>query len=489
VGQTDDVLPDFDTCYRALAGRDARFDGVFFTGVRTTGIYCRPICPAQQPKPANVHFYASAAAAVAAGFRACRRCRPDAVPGSRQWDARGDLAARALRLIAAGALDDGGVGAVAGALHVSERHLHRVLVAEVGAGPLALARTRRAQTARLLLDETDLTVTDVAFAAGFASVRQFNDTMRAEFGATPTELRRSRRRAPRPEAAPGSLTLRLRHRDPYDAEGVLDHLRARAVPGLESVDGDTWTRALRTPRGATAVSVTPRAGHVVVTLAPDHLEDLPMLVAAVRRSWDLDADPAAIEPVLAADPALAPLIVARPGTRIFTHADGFEAAVRAVLGQRISVASARSSVARLVAQHGAAVDGSGSELRAFPAPESMVDVELPGLPARLSATIREIATRVADGRLVVDASADRDEFRTRMLEIPGVGPWTVEYTALRGLADPDAFPATDLVLAREVTARGADPARWRPWRAYGAMHLWNAAPAAATKRTKKREAA
>ena len=469
------MLPDFETCYRAVTSRDPRFDGAFFTAVSTTGIYCRSICPAQMPRRENVHFYGSAAAAVAAGFRACRRCRPDAVPGSRQWDTRADLAGRALRLIANGTADDGGVATLAGRLHVSERHLHRTLVAEVGAGPLALARTRRAQTARLLLDETDLTMSEVAFAAGFASVRQFNDTMRAEFGATPSHLRAARRTKVLLAAEPGTLALRLRQRPPYDRAGVLDFLRVRAVEGLEHVDATTVTRTVRVPSGPVVVEATPGDTHLNVRFVLRSLDELPLLVASLRRSFDLDADPAAVDELLGADPLLAAEVAARPGLRVPGSPDGFELAVRALLGQRVSVASARASAGRLVGEYGepVAAPASSGITHAFPTAATLVEAALRGLPVRLAATIRALALEVATGRLGLDPGVDRDDARARLLAVPGIGPWTTEYIAMRAWGDPDAFPATDLILARAVAERGADPDRWHPWRAYAAMHLWN----------------
>jgi AraC family transcriptional regulator of adaptative response / DNA-3-methyladenine glycosylase II len=476
-GRIDLVLPDFDTCYRAVSSRDPRFDGRFFTGVSTTGIYCRSICPAQTPRRENVRFYGSAAAAVAAGFRACRRCRPDTVPGSRQWDARGDLAGRALRLIASGAADDGGVAALATMLHVSERHLHRVLVDEVGAGPLALARTRRAQTARLLLDETSLPMSDVAFAAGFASVRQFNDTVREEFGATPTELRRAVRRAPLAAEA-GTLALRLRHREPYDATLMLDFLDAHAVPGLEQVHDGTFTRAVRGTDGPVLVSATPADGHQRVRIGACGLADVPRIVAALRRTFDLDADPTAVDDALGGDPLLARSVKARPGLRVPGAPEGFELVIRALLGQRISVAAARMSTAKLVAECGKPLDASsglsedGGPTHGFPAPEALAGAELTHLPGRLAGTVRTVAASVADGSLDVEPGVDRDEARAQLLALHGVGPWTADYVAMRGWGDPDAFPETDLILRREVERRGADPSRWRPWRAYAAMHLW-----------------
>ncbi|HTR71721.1 MAG TPA: Ada metal-binding domain-containing protein [Mycobacteriales bacterium] len=461
---------DHESCYRAVASRDARFDGRFVTAVRTTGIYCRPSCPAQTPKRENVNFYPSAAAAVAAGFRACKRCRPEAAPGSRDWDVRGDLAARALRAIAAGAIDhDGGVPALAASLHVSERHLHRVLVAEVGAGPLALARTRRAQTARLLLDATALPVAEVAFTAGFASVRQFNDTIREQFGMTPREIRR---RTPEPLAASGTLTLRLAVRAPYATRPTLDWLARHLVPGLEQLDGTTYRRALAT--GAmVALDLTPEAASL--TTAIEDVRTLPDTVARSRRMLDADADPHAVDATLATDPALAALVAARPGLRVPGAADGFEVLIRTVLAQQVSLAAANTFARRLVDVYGKPLDAPvGTVTARFPEATTLADASYAGvgLTGSRIAAVRAAAEAIASGRLTLDPSADREHVRAALLAIPGVGPWTAEYVAMRALGDPDAFPLADLVLRRRVTDLGLDPDRWRPWRAYAAMHLW-----------------
>jgi AraC family transcriptional regulator, regulatory protein of adaptative response / DNA-3-methyladenine glycosylase II len=465
---------DFDTCYRAVEARDGRFDGQVFTAVLTTGIYCRPSCPSRTPLAANVRFYPSAAAAVAAGFRACKRCRPDALPGSRAWDHRGDLVARALRLIAAGEVDEHGVGGLATRLAVSERHLHRSLVAEVGVGPLALARTRRAQTARLLADQTALSMTDIAFAAGFASVRQFNDVMREEFGCPPSELRRRER--PGSETNGGGLVLRLVHREPYASAELLGFLAARAVAGLEDAsEPAVYRRVLTTAHGPAVVALQPGDGHVTARLRLPDLADLGGVVARLRRLLDLDSDPYAVDGVLASDPALAPLVAERPGLRVPGTVDGFELGVRAILGQQVSVAGARTLAGRIVAAFGEALpEQEGMLERAFPTPGVLAEADLAGFGltgARMRA-LRVLAAEVASGRLPLDPGADRAETRARLLALPGVGPWTAEYIAMRALADPDAWPDSDLVLRRAVAARGARPETWRPWRAYGALHLW-----------------
>jgi AraC family transcriptional regulator, regulatory protein of adaptative response / DNA-3-methyladenine glycosylase II len=464
---------DHDGCYRAVASRDARFDGRFVTAVTTTGIYCRPSCPAQTPKRENVQFYPCAAAAVAAGFRACKRCRPEAAPGSREWDLRGDLAARALRAIAAGAIDgtsggtDGGVPALARSLHVSERHLHRVLVAEVGAGPLALARTRRAQTARLLLDATDLPITTVAFTAGFASLRQFNDTMRDHFGMAPREIRR---RPSSQLASAGSLTLRLTVRAPYAMDSMLGWLGLHLVAGVEELDGTTYRRVL--PSGS-VVAMQIGADAACLTTNIEDVRTLPDTVARCRRMLDADADPLAVDATLGEDPQLAAMVAARPGVRVPGTADGFELLVRTVLAQQVSVASAHTFARRLVDEYGKPLDSpSGTLIARFPTADALADASYDGigLTGGRIKTLRAIATAHTSGDLILDPSADRDETRAKLLAMPGIGPWTADYVAMRALGDPDAFPATDLVLRRK--AAGMTPERWRPWRSYAAMHLW-----------------
>lgn len=490
------MIEDFEQCYRAVQSRDARFDGWFFTAVRTTGIYCRPSCPALTPKPGNVTFHPTAAAAQAAGYRACLRCRPDASPGSPEWNLRADLVGRAMRLIADGVVDREGVQGLARRLHYSERHLHRQLVAEVGAGPLALARAQRANAARLLVETSDLPLSQVAFAAGFASIRQFNDTIREVFAKTPSELR-ARRRG-RDEVAPGSLTVRLPFRAPLDGGGLLAFLAVRTVPGVEEVTADgTYHRTLRLPRGAGVVSVRLPVGpddrHVVATLRLDDLRDLSAAVERTRRLLDLDADPVAVDGHLGADPLLAPLVAATPGRRVPGTVDGAELAVRAVLGQQVSVAGARTMAGRLVAAAGTPLgEPVGGLTHLFPAPGQIVDgLDALGMPAARKRALAGLAEALTGDDLVLDPGADRPTTEAHLLALPGIGPWTASYIAMRALADPDAFLPADLGVRHALTALGqaADPAaatalaeRWRPWRAYALQHLWaslGGAPAAA----------
>lgn len=487
------MVEDFEQCYRAVRSKDARFDGWFVTAVTSTGIYCRPSCPAITPKRANVRFLPSAAAAQRSGFRACKRCRPDASPGSPEWNLRADAVGRAMRLIRDGAVEREGVNGLAQRLGFSERHLHRQLVAELGAGPLALARAQRAQTARLLIETTALPFTDVAFAAGFPSIRQFNDTVREVFATTPTELRRGARRNGHGEATTG-LTLRLRHRAPFDAAGLLAFLGARAVPGVETWDParHVYRRVLALPHGPAVVALVPGdppAGgeaYVRCELVLTDLRDLAAAVQRCRRLLDLDADPVAVDAVLSADPLLAPLVRRVPGRRVPGAVDGAELAVRAVLGQQISVAGARTLAGRLTTSLGEPLpDGLADDelTHAFPTAAALAAADPASLPltrARAHALVGLCAT-IADGSLALDPGADRAATRERLLALPGIGPWTADYVAMRALGDPDAFLATDLGVrkALEQLDHAADPSaatqraeRWRPWRAYAVQHLW-----------------
>ncbi|MGA4990528.1 AlkA N-terminal domain-containing protein [Nonomuraea bangladeshensis] len=464
---------DFDSCYRAVSARDARFDGRFYTAVTTTRIYCRPICPARTPASRNVRFYRHAASAEAAGFRPCKRCRPELSPGDPGWDLRGDLVGRALRLIDDGAADERGVAGLARRLHITERHLHRLFVAELGAGPLAVARTKRLLLAKQLLTETVLPITDVAFAAGFGSVRQFNATMRETYGFTPSELRATA--GGRPVAVPDSgaeaagpapLRLRLHRREPYDVDAVFAFLAARAIPGLESADRTSYARAV--PGGT--IMLTPRPDHVALDVAVADTRQLARVVARCRRLLDLDADPEAISEALGRT-SLGPLVAARPGLRVPGTFDGFELAVRAVVGQQVSVAGARTLLGRIVAR--AAAPGG-----LFPAPGHLLETDLTGLglTGRRIATLKELASRITAGHLDLDGGQDPAEAVAALLEVPGIGPWTAGYVALRALRDPDAWPAGDLVLRKRMAALGIpddETERWRPWRAYAALHLWS----------------
>jgi AraC family transcriptional regulator of adaptative response / DNA-3-methyladenine glycosylase II len=466
---------DEDAAYRAVASRDARFDGMFYTGVRTTGIYCRPSCSARTPHRRNVGFYPSSAAAQRAGFRACKMCRPDATPGSADWNSSADLAGRAVRLIADGVIDRDGVAGLARAVGYSERQLSRALVASLGAPPLALARAQRAQTARILLETTDLAASDIAFAAGFASIRQFNDTIREIFASTPSQLRAGRS-APRGE--PGTIDLRLAYRAPMDLEATLRFLAGRAVAGLESYDGTTLTRTLRLPHGAGLVSLTPATGYVAARLRLADHRDLAAAVARVRRLLDLDADPLAVDEVLAAQPVLAGLVARRPGLRSPGAVDGFEMAVRAVVGQQVSVAAARTVLGRIVAEHGRVAFDPHPQWRLFPEPEVIAGLDPAALPMPRARgrSLVALAAAMAEGSVVLGAGSERAGTRAALLALPGIGPWTADYLLMRALGDPDVYLGTDLgirqALARLPGSGDLDPGATAPWRSYLSHHLW-----------------
>ncbi|MFW3170803.1 AlkA N-terminal domain-containing protein [Geodermatophilus sp. CPCC 206100] len=471
---------DPERCYRAVASRDARFDGWFFTAVGTTGIYCRPSCPARTPLARNVSFFSTAAAAQGAGYRACRRCRPDAVPGSPEWDVRADVVARAMRLIGDGEVERTGVPGLAARLGYSERQLHRLLVGELGVGPLALARAQRAQTARLLIETTALPMADVAFAAGFASIRQFNDTVREVYATTPTGLRGTAPAAP--SGAPGELVLRLAARAPYPAEEVLHFLGAHAVPGLEEWDGTTFARVLDLPHGPAVVRLSPAADGspaVSARLRLPELRDLGVAVARCRRMLDLDADPAAVDDVLSTDAALAALVAGAPGRRVPASPDADELAVRAVLGQQVSVAGARTLTARLLTAAGTPLpEPVGTLTHAFPRAAALAGADLTavGLTGARRRTVHALAAALACGAVCLDAGADREEATGALRAVPGIGPWTAALVALRGLADPDVWLPGDLALRRSLARLGSSDSdaatRWRPWRSYAVMHLW-----------------
>jgi AraC family transcriptional regulator of adaptative response / DNA-3-methyladenine glycosylase II len=493
--------PVFAQRYRAMSARDSRFDGQFITGVHSTGIYCRPSCPAVTPRADNVTFYLTAAAAHEAGLRACKRCLPDAVPGSPEWNVRDDLAARAMRLIADGVVEREGVPGLAHRLGYTPRHLGRVLTAELGAGPLALARAHRAQTARLLLAGTDMPITDVAFAAGFSSVRQFNETMAEIYHVAPGAIRASarRRRPVAPSTATGaSLTLRLPARAPFDGARVLAFLGARAIAGMESAATGpddpvpAYSRALRLPHGPAAIRLTLSgdADAPAVECAAElaDMADLAPLVARVRRLLDLDADAEAIDTALADDPALAATVAAAPGIRVPGAVDPEEILFRALIGQQISVPAARTALARLTDALGEPVSVAGFT-RLFPTPAAIAEHGRDVLrgPGRRIDAIIGAAAALADGSLVIDVGESRAELESRLLALPGVGAGTAGYVALRVLGSPDVLLTGDLALRqgaarlglpddpRQLAARGAS---WAPWRSYAGMHLWESAHAA-----------
>ncbi|MBK3575337.1 DNA-3-methyladenine glycosylase 2 family protein [Streptomyces sp. MBT65] len=473
---------DTERCVRAVQSKDARFDGWFFTAVLTTRIYCRPSCPVVPPKPENMTFYPSAAACQQAGFRACKRCRPDTSPGSPEWNQRADLVARAMRLIADGTVDREGVPGLAARLGYSTRQIERQLLAELGAGPLALARAQRAQTARLLIETTALPMAEIAFAAGFSSIRTFNDTVRDVFALSPSELRN--RRPKTAVLTPGTLTLRLPFRAPLNPDNLFGHLAATAVPGVEEWRAGAYRRTLRLPYGHGIVSLTPRSDHIACRLTLSDLRDLPVAISRCRRMLDLDADPVAVDDQLRTDPVLAPLVDKAPGRRVPRTVDEAEFAVRAVLGQQVSTAAARTHAARLVTAHGEPVDDpEGGLTHLFPSPESLaaLNPETLAMPNTRRTTFTTLVAQLADGTLHLGVESDWAETRTRLLALPGFGPWTADVIAMRALGDPDAFLPTDLGIRRAAQELGlpstpaaltARAAAWRPWRAYAVQYLW-----------------
>jgi AraC family transcriptional regulator, regulatory protein of adaptative response / DNA-3-methyladenine glycosylase II len=521
---------DDERWYQAAISKDARFDGVFFIGVSSTGIYCRPSCPAITPKREHMRYYRTAAAAQEAGYRACKRCRPDASPGSPEWNIRADVVGRAMRLIADGVVDRDGVAGLAGRLGYEQRQVRRLITAELGAGPLAIARAQRAQTARVLTETTTLPLSEIAFAAGFTSIRQFNDTMRAVFAVTPTDLRdraarggagmgsrgkamgsggkarpRQARRVLRlagpmsDPAAPGLIRLRLPYRAPVDLDRMLGFLAARAIPGVESVEDGWYRRTLLLPNGTGLMSVgSPGgdAGYIDCELQLEDLRDLTAAVQRCRRLLDLDADPETVSASLAASgPVLAPLVLARPGRRVPGHVDGNELALRAVLGQQVSVAAARRLGARLVATYGKPLERpEGTLTHCFPTAETLAAADpatLP-MPRARAAALTGLAAALASGDLSLDPGAERDRAEAQLLTLPGIGPWTTAYIRMRALSDPDAFLSSDAGVLEALGRLGAVPAggrgpaararagrlaaelaeSWRPWRSYAVQHLW-----------------
>ncbi|MEY2399437.1 MAG: AraC family transcriptional regulator [Actinomycetota bacterium] len=477
------MYEDFDRCYRAVQSKDARFDGWFVTAVLTTKIYCRPSCPVRPPYAKNIRFLPTAAAAQAAGFRACKRCRPDASPGSPEWNLRSDAVARAMRLIADGVVDREGVTGLAARLGYSTRQLERHLVAEVGAGPLAVARAQRAQTARLLIETSDLPFSAVAFGAGFASIRQFNDTVRDVFDATPTTLReRARKRNTLP--TPGALSFRLPFRKPYAADALFGRLVSVGVPGVEEFRDRAYRRTLRLPHGNCIAELSPTPDHIACRLILDDVRDITTAIARCRRMLDLDADPEAVDEVLGADPFLSELVAKHPGIRIRRTVDEHETAVRVVLGQQVSLGAARTHTGRLVASCGGRIaDPNGGLTHLFPSLDELweFDVTTLRIPASRQRTIRGLIAALRDGRVVLDAGADFAQARAQLVALPGIGPWSAEMIAMRGLGDPDAFPATDIGVTNAASAAGLsrDVAsyaheHWRPWRSYAVHYLWAA---------------
>ncbi|HEY3833824.1 MAG TPA: AlkA N-terminal domain-containing protein [Acidimicrobiia bacterium] len=473
---------DAELCYKAISGRDARFDGVFYVGVTSTGIYCRPSCPATTPQAKHCRFFPSAAAAQLGGFRACKRCRPDAVPGSPEWQVRSDVAARAVRLIADGVVDREGVTGLALRLGYSERHLTRVLNEQLGAPPLALARAQRAQTARILIETTDMRLADVAFAAGFASIRQFNDTVREVYASTPSDLRKSSRHT---VTVPGTVRVRLACRAPFHGHALLEFFGARIIAGLEAYDGTTYARTLRLPHGPGVVRLTAGDQHVDATFRLHDVQDLAPAVARMRRLLDLDADPLAVAAVLRRDPAMRRAVRFDPGLRVPGSVDGVEMAVRAVVGQQVSIAGASTIVGRIVDRCGEPLPFDDPDLRVvFPdaADIAKADFDGIGMPGARVRAVQTLAAAIACGDIALDGGSDRAATRAALLVLPGIGPWTADCLSMRALGDPDVFLAGDLGVRKGAALLGIDSApkplaayaaRWGPWRSYAVMHLWS----------------
>jgi AraC family transcriptional regulator, regulatory protein of adaptative response / DNA-3-methyladenine glycosylase II len=482
----DSTLPDTHICEQARLSRDARFDGLFFTAVTSTRIYCRPVCPAPSPKSSNVRYYANAAAAEAAGFRPCLRCRPELAPGNRVWHRGDHLVARALKLIEAGALAEQSLDELASRVGIGARQLRRLFVERVGAPPISVHTTRRLLFAKQLLTETALPVTEVALASGFRSLRRFNAAFLQANRIPPRELRRH------PRAAAGAaLVLWLGYRPPYDFEALLAFLRTRALPGVELVDEHSYARVLgpADAPGWLRLSAWPGGEHALrLQLVCPQPMQLLGVVTTLRRMFDLDANPQAIADTFRHDAILGPLLARRPGLRLPGGWDGFEIAVRAILGQQISVAAARTLATRIVQRWGESLPTApmaGLE-RLFPTPAALAQADLReiGLTTTRAATISGMAQALLDGRVDFSAEQSLDEFVARWVALPGIGEWTAHYMAMRALSDPDAFPAADLILRREATI-DATPLgtkaltlradAWRPWRAYAVIHLWRGA--------------
>jgi AraC family transcriptional regulator, regulatory protein of adaptative response / DNA-3-methyladenine glycosylase II len=477
---------DRDACYRALRTRDRRFDGRFYTGVLSTGIYCRPICPAPIPKLENCVFLPSAGAAHQLGFRPCLRCRPEVAPGLAGWNGAARTVSRALHLIAEGGLGETGVEELAERLGIGDRQLRRLFERYVGASPISVAQAHRILFAKKLLGETSLAMTEVALASGFGSVRRFNDTLRKTYGRSPTELRK---KAPR-EAASTGVRLKLPFSPPYDWRAMIEFLGARAMPGVERVEGDRYERtfAVGAVRGVVEVQAPPVESHLIATIHTSDVSGLAAVVARLRRLFDLDADIAAVDAHLARDRRLAAYVRARPGVRVPGAWDGFELAVRALLGQQITVTGARTMAGRMVTAHGqelAAREGPHDErpARLFPSPAALAAADLTGIGltrSRAAALSALGASMEANGDLLRPGDT-LEETLAKLVALPGVGPWTAQYIAMRALREPDAFPASDLGLLRAMATTAGRPApaalarraeAWRPWRAYAAMRLW-----------------
>ena len=474
-------------CYQAICSRDARFDGRFFTAVRTTGVYCRPVCPAPTPKRENVEFFLCAAAAEGAGFRPCRRCRPETAPGTPAWEGTSTIVSRALRLIAQGNCDENGLEKIAERVGVGSRHLRRLFVRHIGVAPKAVLQTQQAHFARRLIDETDLPIARVAFAAGFHSIRRFNQAILKSFGAPPTILRRM---TPRGRSSGSALTMKLEYRPPFDWQVLLDFLRTRAIPGVESVDQNTYQRSIELDGQSGLLEVRPgeNAPHLILRIYLPPTARLAQIIDRIRRLFDLTADPIRIADHLGLDPLLSRMIRSMPGLRVPGAWDPFEMMVRAVLGQQISVKAASTLAGRIAKTFGSPIITNipARVTHVFPRAKVLrsVDLRQVGLTEARARTVRRIAEAVCNGELPTDSASGLDSIVNSLNAIDGIGNWTAQYIAMRAFGEPDAFPEGDLGLRRAVSS-GAEPVsnselkrmaeHWRPWRAYAAMYLWNCA--------------
>jgi AraC family transcriptional regulator, regulatory protein of adaptative response / DNA-3-methyladenine glycosylase II len=473
---------DPTTCSRARLARDPRFDGQFFIGVLTTRIYCRPICPARPPKEENIRYFSTAAAAAEAGLRPCIRCRPESAPGTPAWLGTSATVSRALRLISESELGDGGMDALAARLGIGSRHLRRLFLHHLGASPIAVVQTRRLHFAKKLIDETRLEMRQIALASGFGSVRRFNSTFQQTYGRSPSHLRSLRRLAP--ETSKHEYQFSLRYRPPFNWTALLEFLAPRAIPGVESVDGETYTRTflLNDRIGWLEAAHDESRSAVFLRINFPDPRWLFLIVERVRRMFDLSADPVRLAQHLNADPILRAQIARRPGLRIPGSWDGFELAVRAILGQQVTVAGATTLTGRLVSKFATPVVISKKLTHIFPAPEKLVNADLTviGIPRARARTLNLLARAVRDGKICFSGVVNGEEFIKRFCEIPGIGSWTAQYVAMRALGEPDAFPAGDLSLLRAIKLRNpreleARAEAWRPWRAYAAMYLWQGA--------------
>lgn len=466
---------DADICHAACDAKDRRFDGRFFVGVTSTGIYCRCICPARLPKRQNRTFWPSAAAAEAAGFRPCLLCRPERAPGLAPIDAPARLAAAAYARIEAGALEEQGLESLADELGVTSRHLRRVMNAQFGASPIDIAQTGRLLAARRLLNETALSVTEIAFASGFRSLRRFNATMKDRYGAPPSKMR-GRKAIVRGQ----TFSVTLSPRGDYDIAPIAGFLRLRALPGVERGSASGYARTLKVGDTAGWLEIGMGPKGLVLTLSENLAPHLRPLVANVRGAFDLDAEMTAVDAHLASHSELKPDIKREPGVRIPGALDGFETAIRAVLGQQVTVVGARTLTERLVAQFGADLErGPEGLTRLFPdaaqlANAGAVAIAKIGLPKKRAETLHHLAVAAADGKLALARGAIASG-RAALAEIPGIGPWTIEYVALRALGDPDAYPATDIALINALGRKGETLEQLKPWRAYAAIRLWRRA--------------